>query len=254
MNLQCESKAEPLNASPPALPDSRAWGYWDFWLDTPRTPAGNMAIDEALLASAPQRGRTLLRFYEWDRPAVSLGFMQAFRAAPTTGYAVVRRPTGGGVVFHDHDFTYSVVAPVGSPLADMDKMEAYNSINHAVCAGLERLGIAAHLSRSEIADGIDRRTMVCFQHPTRYDVTAFGRKVAGSAQRRTPTGVLHQGSLHFGGPLPMAREKLVAALRESFRVTFQIKWTAFSPGRELLLDAARIEQERYGRATWTRRR
>lgn len=213
-----------------------------------------MAIDEALLASAPRRGRPLVRFYEWDRPAVSLGFMQAFGAAPVAGYAVVRRPTGGGLVFHDHDFTYSVVSPAEHALAKIDKMESYNIVNRAICAGLAGLGIAARLSHTEIADGVDRRTMVCFQHPTRYDVTAFGRKVAGSAQRRTPAGVLHQGSLHFGGPLPVSRERLAAALGKSFQITFHIEWVAFVPDLELLQDAARLERERYDCMEWTRRR
>ena len=71
---------------------------WDFWQDGQHSPAFNMAADEVLLETACSRGRPLLRFYEWDRKAVSLGYVQSLSAAPA-GYAVVRRPTGGGVVY-----------------------------------------------------------------------------------------------------------------------------------------------------------
>ena len=83
---------------------------WDFWIDGAHDPAFNMAADEALMLSAPLRGRPLLRFYEWDRPAVSIGYVQTIAAAPE-GYAAVRRPTGGGVVYHDYDFTYETIMP-----------------------------------------------------------------------------------------------------------------------------------------------
>ncbi len=213
-----------------------------------------MAVDEALLITASRRGRPLLRFYRWDRPSVSIGFMQSFAAAPSSTYAVVRRPTGGGVVFHDHDLTYSVVVPRGHPLAEADKMAAYSAVNRAVCSGLRAVGVPAELTAAEIDTAVDRRTMVCFQHPTRYDVTARGRKVAGSAQRRTPAGVLHQGSLHFGGPLPVSRPSLIGALCTGFESVFRVVWVPFAPDVALLDHAARLERERYASEEWTRRK
>ncbi|NOY81879.1 MAG: lipoate--protein ligase family protein [Kiritimatiellaeota bacterium] len=213
-----------------------------------------MALDEALLITAVSRKRPLLRFYRWDRPSVSIGYMQSFAAAPSTAYAVVRRPTGGGVVYHDRDLTYSVVVPRGHSLAEVDKMAAYNAVNRAVCSGLRTLGVPADLTDAEIDAGVDRRTMVCFRHPTRYDVTSRGRKVAGSAQRRTPAGVLHQGSLHFGGPLPASRPRLIRALCAGFESVFRVVWAPFAPDAELLAHAVRLERERYASEDWTRRR
>ena len=98
---------------------------WDVWIDGAHDPALNMAADEALLLSAPWRGRPLLRFYEWDRPAVSIGYVQTIAAAPE-GYAAVRRPTGGGVVYHDFDFTYTVMFPAGHWLCDVDRVASYD--------------------------------------------------------------------------------------------------------------------------------
>ena len=167
---------------------------WDFWHDGAHPPALNMALDEALLETAPGRGRPLLRFYRWDRPAVSIGYIQKFSAAPAAGYAIVRRPTGGGVVFHDHDFTYTVVIPSQHWLAGVDRMQSYAFINTAVQAGLAECRIPAALAETEIPHTVDRLTMVCFKTPTRYDVMDGARHSDGV------NFILRQ--THFGGDIP----------------------------------------------------
>ena len=96
---------------------------WLFWNDTPHSPAWNMAADEALLQNAPATGTPLLRCYAWDRPAVSIGYVQRLDAAPE-GFAAVRRPTGGGIVYHDYDFTFSVAFPMGHWLTGLDRTQS----------------------------------------------------------------------------------------------------------------------------------
>lgn len=226
---------------------------WDFWSDGRREPALNMALDEALLLTAAARGRPLLRFYAWDRPAVTIGYVQRHDAAPA-GVAVVRRLTGGGVVHHDHDFTYSVAVPAGHWLVGLDRLRSYRWINRSVQHGLERCALNAALAAEEIPHHVDRQTMVCFQNPTRFDLLLSGRKVAGSAQRRTLEGLLHQGSLHFGGPLPLPREDLAEALREGFREVLRLELEAFVPDAALLARSGDLVAAKYGTADWNRRR
>ena len=217
---------------------------WDFWIDGAHDPAFNMAADEALMLSAPLRGRPLLRFYEWDRPAVSIGYVQTIAAAPE-GYAAVRRPTGGGVVYHDYDFTYTVMFPVGHWLCDVDRVASY---------GLERLDLKASLSSAEIPHSVDRLTMVCFVNPTKYDIMLGGRKVGGGAQRRVREGILHQGSLHFGGPLPVPRHVMQAAILEGFRAVMGMEPVTFTPGPEFWGLTLSLRSERYGSDAWNRKR
>lgn len=226
---------------------------WDFWSDGPREPALNMALDEALLLTAAARGRPLLRFYRWDCPAVTIGYVQRYDAAPA-GVAVVRRLTGGGVVHHDHDVTYSVAVPAGHWLVGLDRLRSYRWINRSVQNGLERCALRAALAAEEIPHHVDRQTMVCFQNPTRYDLLLSGRKVAGSAQRRTQDGLLHQGSLHFGGPLPVPREALAEALLEGFRAVLRLDLEAFEPDAGLLARSRELVETKYGTAAWNRRR
>jgi len=226
---------------------------WDLWRDHAHSPWENMALDEALLETAPRRGKMLLRLYAWDRPAVSIGFMQRWKAAPQ-GYHLVRRPTGGGIVYHDHDFTYSVIIPQGHRLAELDRTASYAWINSSIKEGLAPLNMSASLARQDIPHTVDRATMVCFQNPTRYDIMMADRKVAGSAQRHTQDGILHQGSLHFGGPLPIPREELTTLLLLGFQENMSVIFRPFTPPPEVLSKAAQLVSQKYGHDAWNQRR
>jgi lipoate-protein ligase A len=226
---------------------------WDFWDDGCHDPAFNMAADEVLLESSQERGRPLLRFYGLDCLAVSIGYVQRLDAAPA-GFAVVRRPTGGGVVYHDHDFTYTVVVPTGHWLMNLDRVQSYDRINQAVQAGLAELSCMADLADADIPHSVDRLTMVCFQNPTKYDVLLNGVKIAGSAQRRTVHGLLHQGSIHFGGPLPYPRPRLAQALHHAFGTVLNIDTVPFIPTDALLQDIALRRDTKYATQEWNARR
>ena len=226
---------------------------WHFWQDTAHSPAYNMAADEALLNHATRRGLPLLRFYTWDRLAVSIGYIQRHSAAPA-GFAVVRRPTGGGVVYHDHDFTYTLVFPRGHRLTTLDRNQSYDDINRSVQQALLSLRLPASLSEDQISAEVDRQAMVCFSNPTRYDILLGGRKVGGSAQRRNQHGILHQGSLHFGAPLPVSRQTLAAAIKQAFTETMQVVFSDYQPDPELSQQIDTLAQEKYATSAWNQRR
>lgn len=227
---------------------------WLLWRDGVRSAAMNMAVDEALLLTAGERALPVVRFYGWDAAAtVSIGYVQRASAVPA-GYQFVRRPTGGGVVYHDWDFTYSVVVPNGHWLADLDRTASYDRVNRSVQHGLRSLHLAADLADQEIDSHVDRGTMVCFTNPTKYDLLLQGRKVAGSAQRRTREGILHQGSVHFGGPLPVPREQLAAAIEAGFETALELTLAPFAPSEALLAFAEELAREKYASPDWNRRR
>ena len=226
---------------------------WLLWADGEHSPAFNMAADEVMLSTAPRRGRPVMRFYGWDRPAVSIGYVQRYDAAPA-GYAVVRRPTGGGVVYHDCDFTYSIAFPAGHWLTGLDRIASYDWINRALQLALAEVGVAAELARQAIPHGVDRTRMVCFTNPTRYDLLLDGRKIAGSAQRRTADGVLHQGSLNFGGALPVARQALSTAFAAACGKVFEVAMMPFEMDDALLGAINACAEARYDTAEWNRLR
>jgi lipoate-protein ligase A len=160
---------------------------WDFLESPAGDAAQNMAVDEVLLRTAAQRGRPLLRVYSWLKPAVSIGYFQEFPVELEARCEIVRRPTGGGLVYHGEDTTFTIVVPPGHELHRLRTTDAYCRIHEAVA----RILGATIYSALEVARG----QYECFQRPVAGDVMAEGRKLAGGAQRRNRDGMLHQGSI-----------------------------------------------------------
>ena len=161
----------------------------------------NMAIDEVLLEDL---GETpALRIYRWSAPTVSFGcFAQA--APIRTAYPrwqLVRRWTGGGVVEHGLDTTYSLLVPRAHPFARQAVADTYQTIHQAVALALARVGWGTATLSSQEASPAPRASHACFTNPVRHDLMFDGRKIAGAAQRRTRFGLLHQGSIQ--GPAGM---------------------------------------------------
>jgi lipoate-protein ligase A len=228
-------------------------GDLDWWLlrQGRLGAAWNMALDEALLEGAAGLGRPLLRFYGWDTEAATFGYSQKYdRVAGWTGVRpLVRRPTGGGLVLHNGDFTYTLVFPSGDPWHRLRARESYRRVHLWVSGGLRRLGLATELATAA-ADGGGGR---CFAGPEEHDVLWCGLKVAGAAQRRTRDGLLIQGSARFevGGP---GREAFQAALLAEAQEAWGVRWADWTVEPALEACAQALEIGKYGTATWNEAR
>lgn len=162
-----------------------------LWLDGPHPGAWNMAVDQAWLelTSVP-----VLRVYGWEQPTVSIGYAQHLPKLESAlpGWPVVRRWTGGGVVLHHQDFTYSVIIPASEPWAAIRPVESYRLIHGSLAEALCEQGFAGcRLATQE--DVIE--APFCFVAPAVHDVVRGPVKVAGAGQRRGKLGLLHQGSV-----------------------------------------------------------
>jgi lipoyl(octanoyl) transferase len=147
-----------------------------------------MAIDEALLRLVT---RPVLRFYRWLEPqALSIGYFDTHHDVPQNR-PFVRRYTGGGLVDHEADFTYSIIVPRSHPLAQRGTTGSYQAIHQAITQALQEQGISALLAPC----CLEAQSNACFQKPVQYDVIQGTKKLAGGAQRRTREGCLHQGSI-----------------------------------------------------------
>ena len=177
----------------------RSFGRWRLLLAPPRPGAENMARDTALQARAARTSETVFSIYSWSRPTLSFG-----RHQPAMGLYdlerireadvdVVRRPTGGRAILHDHEITYSVTAP----LDDAPLRATYSRINRILLEGLTRLGVNAELAAvAERAESPSIRP--CFESPTEGELVADGRKLVGSAQWRDEGALLQHGSILVG--------------------------------------------------------
>jgi lipoate-protein ligase A len=158
-----------------------------------------MAADEALLLSVL---RPTLRVYSWSEPAVSFGyFIPAADAHAVAGPSqpIVRRWTGGGIVSHGTDFTWSLIVPRSHPAASLNPPLSYTSFHKALAAALLSSGISV---TQVPQDAPVPTTGQCLDFPAPGDLLSpNGRKIAGAGQRRSRHGLLHQGTLN-GVPLP----------------------------------------------------
>ena len=224
---------------------------WLLWLDTAHSPWLNMAIDEELLLNSKQlAGRPLLRIYDWNCPAVSIGYVQDYPDEHSSEVKIVRRMTGGGIVEHSNDLTYTAVIPPEHPICDLNRMESYHIIHQAVKYALEQFNISVSLASND-APPVDRATMQCFITPTRYDVIGDGKKYAGSAQRRTKNGILHQGSIALTaakGHADRLRRELINGFEETLAEQFQ----PFQLEADLLQKAEALAKSKYATDAWNR--
>lgn len=163
-----------------------------------------MAVDEALLLSFdPQASLPVLRLYGWAPPALSLGrFQKADEILDhvrcrSAGVPVVRRITGGGVIYHSDEITYSIVcAPHQIPAVNSIK-DSFRVLTGFLLQFYRKLGLrAAYAIDSKVGgERLGVRTPFCFAGKETFDILLDGRKIGGNAQRRMKQVVFQHGSI-----------------------------------------------------------
>lgn len=212
----------------------------DLWLDeTPRGGPAQMACDEALLHWV---NRPLLRIFRWKEPWISAGYFIPFAEAQALRPAlpVCRRWTGGGIVIHEEDFTFSLMVPRREPWAAMKSADSYCALHQVLAFVLHKAGCNATLASHRTEAGHE-----CFAAPVAHDILSAGRKIAGGAQRRTRYHLLHQGSLQSNILGAEAGHLIAQALAKHITVA-QIP-------DSLEKEIAHLEQEKYARETFLHR-
>jgi len=168
--------------------------HWNLIVDAVgRSGEYNMAMDKALLEEVVRGGGAYLRFYRWDPPTLSLG-----RNQPNTFYDVptVRRPTGGQAVWHEHELTYAVVAPIAL-FGSLRK--AYCAIHTRLARALRALGVEAVLAPAHPPIRPSAHPASCFAASVGGEIVVNGRKLVGSAQVRRRDAFLQHGSILLDG-------------------------------------------------------
>jgi lipoyl(octanoyl) transferase len=212
--------------------------------ETPHPAALNMAIDEALLLGGGDSA--LFRAYHWLQHPVSIGYFSSWEQtnALYPDREIVRRWTGGGVVEHGADFTYSLLLP--SDAGPPPNRDLYREMHSAIVRTLTAMGRAgaAVVKGSEAPPGTDP-VAACFAKSVENDVEVDGVKVAGAAIRRLRTGVILQGSIQRISVESGFAAQLVHTLSPAVeKRMLSIVTTSL---------AERIANLKYGTESWTRR-
>ena len=268
--------------------------FWRLIYSGPGQPYWNMAVDEMLFRRCQENQNfpPTLRIYDWSEPAFSLGYFQDIQQTlnlektQIEGLKVVRRMTGGRAVLHYSELTYSVVANSSrNPELGFSLAETYRQLSLALARSLELLGIRAEYKKGKVSQ-IPARSFYahpCFNSVSRFELTAKGKKLAGSAQRRTRDCFIQQGSLPLKNgcldindylvipkknqpekhswdeksttlsaaagrriELSEARDCLSRGFEEFFKVEFMKEGLS----RPELLSTFRLEREKYSQSSW----
>ena len=213
--------------------------------------AFNMALDEALLQAATRLGRPILRFYGWIEPSASFGYFQRYAQVEqmTQLRPLVRRPTGGGLVPHDADWTYSLAFPPSDDWYSLSATNSYRRVHEWIRAAFARLDLPTELapacSKTEPGQ--------CFQGHERFDLLWRGQKIAGAAQRRTRDGLLIQGSVQ-PRHLSRTRADWQKAMCDVAGLEQGATWILLEPDASLADRTRELARQRYSQASYNLKR
>jgi lipoate-protein ligase A len=224
---------------------------WYWWNSAAGDAAGNMAWDEALLEAAAGLGRPILRSYGWDTAAATFGYFQrhAEIAAWTPLRPLIRRPTGGGLVPHAADWTYTVIVPPSHPWYSISAVESYRRAHSWLQRAFAHSGLETTLAPCCNPAGPGQ----CFIGAEREDLLLAGRKIAGAAQRRNQLGLLIQGSIQ---PVPpgLTRDRWEESMLRTAEADWGVHWQPLPPASASLTERVAELRQRYGSVEHNERR
>lgn len=225
----------------------------NWWLlnSGPCPAALNMALDETLLEAMPRLQVPVLRFYSWTQPAATFGYFQKFIEVEqlTQLRPLIRRPTGGGIVPHDADWTYSATFPVGHEWHALKAEASYRRIHEWLQLAFAELKI-----ETELAPCCKKSLPgQCFVGHEKFDLLWQGKKIAGAAQRRNKFGLLIQGSVQ---PPTVAPQRITFenALRGIAKKKFGGAASKMLPDLVLQQRAEHLAAEKYSQVSYNKQR
>ncbi|MBI4369445.1 MAG: lipoate--protein ligase family protein [Elusimicrobia bacterium] len=187
--------------------------------DPPGTMTQNMAIDRLLFDNIKQgQGLATIRIYSWSEPCVTVGFGIAIEKLPKTfsGVPAMKRPTGGGVVYH-HNQGEITIAQTGPRQKNTPVNELYRLVHEPIAWALRELGHPIELlmncgPKNTISPSPNKALPSCFSDaPCLYDGLLDGRKVLGGGLRLAMNSFLYQGTIKIENlTAPMMAQTLIA--------------------------------------------
>ena len=205
----------------------------------PLDAASNMALDEAIFWSCD---RPTLRCYRWLRPSISFGYFSewsvVFERYPDRD--LVRRWTGGGIVEHGKDFTYSLTLPANETLPK--SRDLYRLVHESIAETIRPNGQSLEIAVVPDSNHSD----ACFDRAVEFDLKLNNLKIAGAAIRRHRAGLLLQGSIQ--------RVHLPADFAQKLALQLAKEADPLSLSPAVIESARRLATQKYRSTEWNRRR
>lgn len=155
----------------------------------------NMAVDEALLMEYREGDFPILRLYRWEN-SVSLGRFSKIHGCLDLeklhrhGLPYVRRLSGGGVLVHGGDISYSLIMPRHP---EKGVKESYRFLCSFLIRFYRKLGYDADFA-CDCGHRIEKSD-ICLAGIEGYDILIDGTKMGGNAQRHIRNVLFQHGSI-----------------------------------------------------------
>jgi lipoate-protein ligase A len=168
----------------------------------------NMAIDEALAETLMgSMSYAYLRFYRWQPSCLSFGYNQQVKEqvnldmVRALGLGAVRRASGGKMVFHAEEITFSLGLPVVLVRSVLGPgatfIEMFHLAMQPILDALKKLGVPARFSSDlEVARGAVN-PVHCYGSAAGHSIFAGEKKLIGAA------GFYRRGCLIVHGSIPI---------------------------------------------------
>ena len=156
----------------------------------------NMAIDKALTISYEKDDIPILRFYTWENSfTVGLGQDLEHYSDLKEIYKdnCSKRITGGGVLFHGHDISYSLILS-NSELGNLNVKQSYEKICQFLLEFYKQLGLNPSFVKDSEYIKL-KKNEFCQVGFEAYDIIVDGNKIGGNAQKRNKKLIFQHGSI-----------------------------------------------------------
>jgi lipoate-protein ligase A len=161
-----------------------------------------MELDGIIFKRYLEDGVGVLRLYRWQSPAFTYGFSQDpenlidLEACATSGVEVAKRITGGGILFHDDEITYSFACSKSDLGEPQGVFVDYRNICKFLIRFYESLGLRPGFALQD--EGFKERSAaheLCSASYEKYDIVIGTKKIGGNAQKRNRQVVFQHGSI-----------------------------------------------------------
>lgn len=156
-----------------------------------------MAVDEALLEGFREGDLPIFRLYGWECSLSAGRFSNLEQSIDTAklkgaNLTCVRRISGGGILVHGNDLSYSLIVP-RALLKEYGVKESYGYLCRFLLSLYEMLGHKAVFAADLQLETF--RSDICLAGNEAYDITINGKKMGGNAQRHTRRVLLQHGTI-----------------------------------------------------------
>lgn len=132
------------------------------------------------------------RMYQWLNPTLSLGVTSNINEinlnyVTDNNINIVRRETGGGIVFHNEDLCFSFITSL-----NLKPKENYYLVKNIIEETLHELGKVVTATNN-----INTKSSICFCGSNNHEISIDSKKVIGIAQKVVKHRYLIQGSIQL---------------------------------------------------------